>query len=146
MGHEVTVEIDATPEQVWSVLEDVERWPRWSPTMTSGRRLDDGPFGRDSTAEVRQPRLPKNAWRVSRFEPGRRFEWVTSAPGVTIRADHRIVALANHRSRVTLTIAESGVLSRLIAPLSGPFTHRYLTLEAAGLKKRCEADPQHSTG
>lgn len=140
MGHEVTVEIDATPAQVWSVLEDVEHWPSWNPTMTSVRRLDDGPFGPDSTAEVRQPRLPKNLWRVTRFEPGQRFEWVTSAPGVTIRADHRIVALGNRRSRVTLIIAESGVLSKLVALLFGPLTHRYLTLEATALKKHCEAN------
>jgi len=79
MKYEVTEEIDADPSDVWAVLADVEHWPDWCPTMSSVRRLDDGPFGVGSAAEVHQPKLPRTIWRVTEFEPGRRFEWATTS-------------------------------------------------------------------
>lgn len=148
MHHQVSVDVDAAPEQVWAVLADVERWPSWTPTMTSVRRLDVGPVGMDSASEVRQPKLPRNVWRVTRFEPGRRFEWAASAPGVTTRADHRIEPLAGDRSRVTLEIKSTGALAGVFRLLLGSLTRRYVDVEAASLKKHCEArraDPTTSS-
>jgi uncharacterized protein YndB with AHSA1/START domain len=42
MRYEIEVDIDSTPEAVWAVLADVERWPEWTPSMTLVRRLEDG--------------------------------------------------------------------------------------------------------
>lgn len=148
MQHQVSVVVDAAPEQVWAVLADVEHWPSWTPTMTSVRRLDGGPFGADSAVEVRQPKLPRNVWRVTRFEPGRRFEWASRAPGVTTRADHRIEPLEGDRSRVTLAIELSGALAPLLTMVVWSITRRYVNLEAHSLKRRCEshrADPTISS-
>ena len=126
------------PETVWQVLVDVTQWPRWLPTVDSVRRLDRGRFGFDSAAEVRQPRLPRNVWRVTQYEPGRRFEWTTRSPGVQIRGDHLVEPLDGGRSRVTLTIAPSGPLSSLVELFYGRMNRRYLTLEARSLKRHCE--------
>jgi uncharacterized membrane protein len=38
------IDVEAPVEQVWEVLREVERWPEWAPTVTSVRRLDDGPL------------------------------------------------------------------------------------------------------
>jgi uncharacterized protein YndB with AHSA1/START domain len=142
MQYRATEEIDAAPEAVWDVLVDVTQWPSWLPTTNAVRRLDHGPFGFDSAAEVRQPRLPRNVWRVTEFEPGRRFEWSTRSPGVEIRGDHLVEPLDGGRSRVTLKTETSGLLSGLLGLLYGTLNQRYITLEALSLKRRCEtAEP-----
>ena len=64
MDYEVSVDIDATPGEVWNVLTDVGRWPEWTPTVTRVERLDLGPFQVGSTVMIRQPRLPPTVWRV----------------------------------------------------------------------------------
>jgi uncharacterized membrane protein len=53
-----TIRIDARADVVWAVTVDVERWPEWSPTVTSVTRLDDGPLRRGSVARLEQPLQP----------------------------------------------------------------------------------------
>lgn len=138
MRYEVVEEISATLDVVWPVLADVERWPVWSATTTSVRLLEEGPFGLGSAAEIRQPKLPRNVWRVTAWEPNRRFEWVTRSPGVATIADHVLEALPGGRCRITLTAEITGFLAPLFVPLLGSMTRRYITQEASSLKVRCE--------
>jgi uncharacterized membrane protein len=139
MRFEVSEEIAAPQEQVWRVLSEVADWPRWCPTMTSVRRLDPGPLAFASAARVRQPRLPAALWRVTEFEPGSRFEWSAKALGMTTRGDHRVERLTERRSRVTLTLSQDGVLAPLLGLLYGRLSRRYVSQEAASLKRRCES-------
>jgi uncharacterized membrane protein len=139
MRFKVSKEIAAPQEQIWSVLSDVAGWPRWCPTMTNVRRLDPGPLAFASAARVRQPRLPATLWRVTEFEPGSRFEWSATALGVTTRGDHRVERLDGRRSRVTLTLSQTGVLAPLLGLLYGRLSRRYISMEAASLKRRCES-------
>lgn len=148
MEHEVVVEIDAPPEEVWDVLVDIEHWPEWTASVKSAQRIDgDGDGAADvlkvgSTVRLKQPRLPAMVWRVTEVEPGRSFDWTASSLGVTTEAGHRIEAMGDdrNRSRVTLSIAQTGPLAGLVGWLLGSQTRRYVELEAEGLKRRAEGD------
>lgn len=133
-----TVSIDAPPDKVFAVLCDVERWPEWTSTMLSVKRLDGGPFRVGSTAEVRQPKLRPAVWEVTEMEPGRNFNWTARSPGVRMRAEHRVDP-EGAGCRVVLTFQLSGLMAPLVARLYGSLIDEYVTTESLGLKKRCEA-------
>ena len=140
MPFTVSIDIDASPATVWSVMQDVERWPEWTPTMTSVRRLDEGLLAVGSRARIRQPRLPAAVWTVTALEEGRGFTWVGTGPLMQTTADHRIEPLATG-CRVTLAVAFSGPLGPLLGWLTRSITERYVTREARGLKERAESAP-----
>jgi uncharacterized protein YndB with AHSA1/START domain len=35
VDYELSTTIDASPEYVWTVLTDIERWPQWTASMKS---------------------------------------------------------------------------------------------------------------
>jgi uncharacterized protein YndB with AHSA1/START domain len=139
VDYELSVEIDAAPDEVWRVLTDVERWPEWTPSMTRVERLDQGAFQVGSTARVKQPRFPPTVWRVTELEPGQSFAWTASGPGVTTVGGHRITPRGNG-VEVTLSIRQTGPLAWVFGLLASGLTKRYVQTEANGLKRRSESD------
>ena len=133
------IDIAAPPGQVWAVMADVERWPEWTASVRSVERLDRAPFSVGSRARIRQPRLPVAVWTVTAFEAGRFFEWQSPAPGLLSIGRHRVDAVDEHASRVTLSLTWSGPLTPVIGLLFGKLSQRYVEMEAQGLKRRCEA-------
>jgi hypothetical protein len=132
-----SVDITAAPDAVLAVMSDVERWPEWTASVTSIKRLDSGPFAIGSRARIRQPKLPPALWTVSAIEPGRSFTWISKGPGILVTAHHSIEPGAGG-SRVTLSIRYEGLLAKLLAWMTKDINERYLTMEANGLKARCE--------
>jgi hypothetical protein len=135
-----TVNIDAAPEKVFTILCDVERWPDWTSTMISVRRAQSGAFAVGSTARVRQPRLRPAVWQVTRFEDNRNFTWTTRSPGLRMTAGHSIEPHGTG-SRVALSFELSGFIAPLVSRLYGGLIERYINTEAQGLKKRSESAP-----
>jgi uncharacterized membrane protein len=133
----IAVEIEAAPDRVWAVMRDIERWPEWTPTVTSIERLDHGPLALGSRALIRQPKLLPANWEITELEEGRGFTWVTRSPGVSVAGRHWVEA-SGGGSRATLSLQFSGLLGPLIALLLRSLNERYLALEATSLKKRSE--------
>jgi uncharacterized membrane protein len=133
-----TVDIDAPPERVWTIVRDVGRWPEWTASMTSVERLETGPLAVGSRARVRQPKLLPAVFAVTELRPDAGFAWVTRSAGVEATGGHWIVP-AGAGSRVTLSVEFKGGLAWLVARVAGRLTRRYLELEAAGLKRVSEA-------
>ena len=137
MRYEKTVGIDAPVDIIWSVLTDVEKGPEWTASIRDVELLAPQPLRLGSRVKVRQPKLPTAVWEVTDFQPGRSFTWVNRSPGLTSQATHEIIG-TEERPRVRLMIRQHGLLSFLAWPFL-PTTRRYVDMEAAGLKKRCEA-------
>jgi hypothetical protein len=137
-----TIDIDASPEQVWAVLTDLGRWSEWNPFLTSasgevaeGSRLRirfSPPGGRSITMRP----------RVTAVEPGRTFEWLghVGVPGI-FDGRHRF-ELRPTGAGTTLTQAESfgGYLVRLMARSLDAQTAAGFAEMNKALKRRAEQE------
>ena len=133
----IDVDIAASPDRVWAVMRDIEKWHEWTPSVRSVTRRDRGPLRHGSQAWVRQPRFPPAFWTVT--EVGEHsFTWVSRAPGMVVTARHS-VSQAGDGSRATLSLNFAGLLGPLFGRLTRDINNRYLAMEAAGLKRRSES-------
>jgi uncharacterized membrane protein len=135
MSHEVT--IVSPPARVWEVFTDFERWPSWTPTMRRIASLGDGAAGVGSRYRIEQPKLAPAVWTLTEWSAGRAFTWVSSSPGVRVTGEHLIEPVPEG-SRVVVTLHFGGWLGGLAGLLAGGLARRYMEIEGARLKQRCE--------
>ena len=130
--------INASPDRVWSVTQDIERWPSWTPTMTSVTKLDDAPFEVGCRAKIKQPGQPECEWRVTELNDGTGFTWEARVYGISMSATHELIAHGSGTQN-TLRLTMQGILATLLWPLIRPSVKRSLETENTGLKAHCEA-------
>ncbi|BEP16384.1 hypothetical protein acdb102_46950 [Acidothermaceae bacterium B102] len=132
-----SIEISAPPAAVAELLLDLPGWPTWTASVNEVTPLGGEPVAPGTRVRVRQPRLPVAVWTVDAIGDYH-FDWNSHSPGVTTVATHRILP-TNTGCTVTLSINQSGRLSRLATLVYGGLTERYLSLEAEGLKAAAES-------
>jgi len=144
MNFQDGITIRTSRQRVWAVYSDVERWPEWTGSVTSVERLSGTGVEVGTKVRIRQPKLPTAVWEVTAVEPGTSWTWVSRAPGITTVAWHRVHARADGTVRVEQGIEQHGPLGWVVGKLYAGLTRRYLAMEAAGLKARCEAAVPHA--
>jgi uncharacterized protein YndB with AHSA1/START domain len=137
LAFELSVDIDAAPERVWSVMMDLERWPEWTPSVSRIQRLDPGELAAGKAVRIWQPGLVRAVWRVTELVPGQRFTWVFRSFGLRSTGIHRVGRRGNG-ARATLGVRHEGLALRLLRGWISGVTQRYVTMEAQGLKACCE--------
>jgi uncharacterized membrane protein len=130
-----SIEIAAPASVVWDVFTDVERWPEWTPSVTT---LDGPELAVGHRFEIKQPRLPRLVWVVTDLRPGQSWTWVQRSFGGQTAASHHLSVARSGHTTVHQTIDHRGALSVASGLVLARRTRRYLALEAQGLKARCE--------
>ena len=153
MDFQISVDIAAPADVVWSVMSDVERWHEWTASIRGVRLFDPAPLRVGSRALIRQPKFPPAMWQVVSLDPGSNFVWKSGVPGMWVFAYHSVESIASPasgdaaigsagsngvRTRARLRLHFAGPVSRLLGRLTANINDRYLAMEAAGLKQRCE--------
>jgi uncharacterized protein YndB with AHSA1/START domain len=139
MKYEDAITIAAPRERIWSILTDVERWPEWTASMSSVRFVAGDRIAVGSRASIKQPRMPAVVWEVTAVEPEKSFTWQARSAGMTTTATHSMAPGSGGAVTVKLGIRQQGALGWLVGLLLARMTRRYVRMEAAGLKRRCEA-------
>lgn len=137
----ISVDIKATPERVWQVLSDGERWAEWTPSVTSVEMLDDS-LAVGSRAMIRQPRLPPALFKITALDPGKSFTWASGIRGIVYVHARHSVEPAPLGARATLALRFDGLLGGLMGRKMAELNHQYLRMEAAGLKRFSEEGPR----
>ena len=131
------IEIATNQSQIWNILIDFEKWPKWSDSFSSLQRLDDGPVGVGSRIRIKQPRLVPGNWTITEWNPENNFAWISKGGGATSLANHWIETDGDvctfHQS-----MKISGFIGRPTAFLLRAIIRRYMDMEATGLKNRSE--------
>lgn len=134
---DIAVDIDAPADRVWEVMTDIDHWHEWTQSVTSIKRLNNGPFAEGTLVLIKQPKFPSALWRITEIVPNKSFTWTSVGPGMHSVASHRIETV-DRKTRVTLSMDYQGVLGGVFGRMTGGITERYMAMEAAGLKKRVE--------
>ncbi len=139
MRFEKSIEIDAPQQRVWDVLSDVEAWPRRIETVDTVELLTPPPITTGSRVRLKQPKLPEGTWDVTAWDAPSFFEWTQKTGGVISVAGHRVEAIDDDRSRLSLTLDMNGLLIPIMMLFYKDLTNRYMTLEAEGMKRAAES-------
>ena len=139
MHFEQSIDIDARQQRVWEVLSDLEAWPQRIETVNAVELLTPAPVGEGSCVRLKQPKLPEGTWEVTVWDAPSYFEFRQRSGGVTNVAGHRVEALEESRSRLTLTLDMRGLLVPVGALFYKSLTNRYMAVEAQGMKRAAES-------
>jgi Polyketide cyclase / dehydrase and lipid transport len=107
-------EVSAPLEEAWHRLAEVERWPEWAPHIVSVEVSPPGELGPTSSGAFRIRRLGRNTFRMSAWEPPKRWEWVGGLPGVRISYDHRFEPSGPTTTRLEWIVELHGPMAPLI--------------------------------
>jgi hypothetical protein len=129
----------ATPDRLWSLASDVERWGDRLPTVDAVRPLGSSPVGVGSKFEVRQPGLPKAVWQVTDWQQGRSFTWVSTSPGVRSTAVHAVHDDGDG-SRLELSLEWTGPLAWVLERLIGRKAEGMVETEAVTFARLAERE------
>ena len=121
------------------MLSNLEAWPQRIETVDIVELLTPAPVGEGSRVRLKQPKLPEGRWEITVWDAPSYFEFRQQSGGVTNVAGHRVEALEEGRSRLTLTLDMRGLLVPVVAPFYKGLTNRYMTIEAQGVKRAAES-------
>ena len=74
---------EASPEAVWSVLVDLDAWPKWGPTVQRAELTESGPLMLRSHGKVWTPLGVALPFTITEFEENRRWAWEVAGIGAT---------------------------------------------------------------
>lgn len=116
---EHTVDVAATPAQIWARYTDVSTWTEWDEGLSEVTL--DGPFavgGKGTLTPVGQDPLPYTLIAVVENEG---FSDETEIPGqFVLRFIHRLAALPGGGTRVTHRLEIEGPAAEQVGPHLGP--------------------------
>jgi carbon monoxide dehydrogenase subunit G len=115
MKFSASVEINATPEKAWALLNNVEEWPKWIPSLKKIEKVSEGSLGVGSRVLVvaRSLITVNLLMTITEFVPGRSVVMEGKVLGVRMKRYYEMEPM-NGRARLTAGGEVSGPLAFLV--------------------------------
>jgi carbon monoxide dehydrogenase subunit G len=116
MKFRASAEIDATPEKAWALLNDVEEWPRWIPSLKKIEKVTKGPMDVGSRVlVVAKSLITVNLWMtITEFVAGRRVVMEGKVLGVKMTRYYTLEPVGQGKAKLTAGGEASGLLAFLV--------------------------------
>lgn len=115
MRFESSIDIDAPPEKVWTLIDKLEQWPQWMPSIKKIERVSKGPLTAGSqlsvTAKVSGLTV-KLLMTIIKFVPERTVVMQGKALGTNLTRFYNLEPL-NGKTKATIGGEVSGVFTWL---------------------------------
>jgi hypothetical protein len=134
---EASLETSASPDRVWQVWSDINRWPEWNPDMKASHI--DGPLKLGATGNIDTRSGGKHDVVVTQFEQGRSFELESTALPGTKMAIRATIAPSGSGSRITQGFEPRGLLAPIVGPMMGGAILKTFNAVLGGLKRKVES-------
>jgi len=103
---EYAVETSATPEIIWTLWRDTERWPQWNAGV---EKIEiDGPFAAGTVFVMTLPGQEAITSRLVEVQEGKNFLDETRLGDLRIFVDHRLESIGRGRTRIVYSIEAFG--------------------------------------
>lgn len=127
----------ASPEAVWSLIADVDRWPEtWTPHLAEAHLEVPIRVGAIGWVRTRMPPV-RSTLQVTTVQPGRNWAWSGKLLWLTLDHDHRCEPTAQG-TRVTMDVSLNGRLGGLVRLITRPGYRRQLERALDLLVERAE--------
>ena len=110
-----TVEVDAPPEKVWALVNDLEEWPQWIPSIKKIEKLSEGALGIGSQIRVtaKSAITVKLLMTITEFVPGQHAVMRGKVLGTDLIRYYTFEPV-DQRTRLTAGGEVSGLLAFLV--------------------------------
>jgi carbon monoxide dehydrogenase subunit G len=115
MRFENSIDINAPAEKVWALIDRLEEWPQWMPSIKKIERLSNGPLtvGSQLSVTAKVSRLTvKLLMTITKFVPGRTVVLNGKALGTKLTRFYTLEPV-NGKTKVTIGGDVSGALAWL---------------------------------
>jgi uncharacterized protein YndB with AHSA1/START domain len=139
----VTVEIARPVGEVFAFVTTPANFPRWAGTLVAAsRQTSPGPVGVGTTFTQQNHLLGRrftSTLRVVTYEPGRRFEYETTAGPIRFAGHYTFAPVAGGTRFTSVDESTLGGVLRVLSPLLHLVAQRQITRNLTLLKRILEA-------
>ena len=133
----------ASPDMVWAVISDVERWGDWNPGYREAHL--DGDLTPGSPGRVVLANGMRRPFTLVEAVPASSFVIGASGMGMAQRFVHSVEALPNGGARVSMAATMDGPLTPVFSRLFGRIMAGYYPTAVRQLVATAEGRPTRST-
>ncbi|WP_457593974.1 SRPBCC family protein [Hydrogenimonas sp.] len=137
MQFEERITVNAAPEEIFSLYEDVSGWAEWDPEVLSASI--EGSFEPGTRGKLKPAKGPEAKIEIAEVVKNSSFTVVSRLPLCTMHFEHILLPAGDKATEVVHRVRFTGMSAPLFGRLIGSGIHRGLSSSLEGLKSAVES-------